>query len=162
MQIRQGNARDWPFIYNLAKEAIPHSISPWRRQPLADTMKYREQILKGLWNWIEQTNSLVFIAERKAEITGANQPAGYLILYPGAQEELTGLGQAWIMDIAVKPKWRSQGVGRALLEAAESYCRDKNILYLGLAVSSHNVQALRLYEHFGFVEERRLMVKIVE
>jgi len=66
------------------------------------------------------------------------------------------------MDIAVLPKWRGKGAGRMLLNAAEDYCHEHGIPYLGLAVSSHNVNALRLYEKFGFAEERKLLVKSFE
>lgn len=161
MQIRQGNEEDWPFIYGLAKEAIPYSISPWRRQSMVQTLHYRDKILRGFWRWIEQTDSKVFIAEERTE-SGKNKLAGYLILYPGSKEELTGVTQGWIMDVAVDAEWRSRGIGRALLAAAEQFCRDHKILYLGLAVTSHNVQALQLYERFGFAEERRLMVKVLD
>jgi ribosomal protein S18 acetylase RimI-like enzyme len=160
MHIRKGNIRDWPFIYELSKKVIPNSISPWRLQSMEDTIKYRDKTLKGLWSWIQQTGSIVFIAEK---IEGNDSlKLGYLILYPEAIEELTGLGQAWIMDIAVLKSYRNYGAATALLEAAEKYCLNERIDYLGLAVSSHNLNALRLYEKLGFAEERKLMVKVLQ
>lgn len=157
MRIRLGNVKDWPFIYDLGKEVIPMSISPWRQQAMEDTIKYREKILKGFWTWIQQTESKVFIAENDQ-----NEPIGYLVLYPSSREELTGLWQGWVMDFAVVQTMRRQGVGRVLMEAAEKYCRDNGISYLGLAVSSHNLPALRLYQDMGFGEERKLMVKVLK
>jgi ribosomal protein S18 acetylase RimI-like enzyme len=157
MRVRQGNVRDWPFLYSLGKEVIPVSISPWREQSMEDTLIYRDKILKGFWTWIQQTDSKVYIAENDHE-----ESVGYLVLYPSSREELTGLLQGWIMDFAVLPNYRKQGVGKQLLEAAEKYCRDNRISYLGLAVSSHNLQALRLYQDMGFAEERKLMVKVLK
>ena len=166
MRVRLGDVRDWPFIYALGKLGIPHSISPWRKQPMAETLKYRESILKGFWNWIQQSGSIVFIAEDSVEegksCTGKAQTIGYLILQPSSREELTGVSQGWVMDFAVLPEWRGKGAGRKLLKAAEDHCSEQGILYLGLAVSSHNVRALHLYEQFGFAEERKLMVKQLE
>jgi ribosomal protein S18 acetylase RimI-like enzyme len=81
------------------------------------------------------------------------------MLQTSSREELTGVNQGWIMDIAVLPEWRGKGVGRELLKAAEDHCSEQGIPYLGLPVSSHNVRALHLYEQFGFAEERKLMVK---
>lgn len=156
MRVRQGNVRDWPFMYTLGKDVIPASISPWRKQPMEDTLKYREKILKGFWTWIQQTDSKVFIAETEKE-----EPAGYLVLYPTSREELTGILQAWVMDLAVLPKFRRQRIGETLMEAAEQYCKEQGIRYLGLAVSSHNLNALHLYEKLGFAEERKLMVKVI-
>lgn len=157
MRIRSGNVRDWPFMYELGKEVIPVSISPWRQQSMEDTLKYRDKIHKGFWTWIQQTDSKVFIAE-----TDQEKPVGYLVLYPSSLEELTGVLQGWVMDLAVLQKFRKQGVGKLLMEAAEAYCRENKIHYLGLAVSSHNLQALRLYQDLGYAEERKLMVKVLK
>jgi ribosomal protein S18 acetylase RimI-like enzyme len=157
MHIRQGNVRDWPFLFALGKEVIPASISPWRKQSMEDTLKYREKILKGFWTWIQQTESKVFIAENNNR-----EPVGYLVLYPSSREELTGMFQGWVMDLAVLQEYRKQGIGRLLMKAAEEYCRENKINYLGLAVSSHNIQALHLYQELGFIEERKLMVKVLE
>ena len=157
MRIRRGNVQDWPFIYSLAKEVIPVSVSPWRKQSMEETIKYREKVLRDFWTWIQQTDSKVFIAE-----TGENKAVGYLVLYPSAQEELTGVLQGWVMDFAVSPEYRQKGIGRALLKVAEEYCRANGVAYLGLAVSSHNINALRLYGKMGFAEERKLMVKVLE
>ena len=167
MRIRQGDVRDWPFILSLGKMCIPYSISPWRKQSMEETLKYRESILKGFWTWIQQSESVVFIVESlqeegdgdAGENKGNWQSIGYLVLYTSSREELTGVSQGWIMDFGVLPGWRGKGAGLALLQAAEEHCRKQGIPYLGLAVSSHNINALRLYEKFGFAEERKLMVK---
>ena len=167
MQVRLGNVRDWPFIYALAKIGIPDSISPWREQPMEETLKYRETILKGFWTWIQQSGSTVLMVEapvkeeESSTEMGKRQPIGYLVL-TSLKEELTGVDQGWVMDFGVLPEWRGKGAGRVLLKAAEDHCREQRVSYLGLAVSSHNVRALRLYEKFGFAEERKLMVKRVE
>jgi len=167
MRVRLGDVNDWPFMQVLGKQGIPHSVSPWRKQPMEETLKYREGILRGFWTWIQQSGSIVFIAEASVEEsetelkTGKTQPIGYLVLHTSSREELTGVLQGWIMDVAVLPEWRGKGAGRALLKAAEDHCGEQGILYLGLAVSSHNVRALHLYEQFGFAEERKLMVKLL-
>lgn len=156
MQIRLGGKEDWPFVYSLSKSVIPDSVSPWRKQALDKTLKYRDNILRGFWRWIEQTGSKVFIAEEE------ERPVGYLILYLDSREELTGLLQGWVMDFAVLEQWRGRGIGKALLQAAEDYCRAEGLDYLGLAVTSNNQRALQLYQDFGFAEERKLMVKVLK
>jgi len=162
MIVRQGDVRDWPFIFSLGKLCIPASISPWREQTMEETLKYRESILKGFWSWIQQSSAIVFIAEGQVEEEESKaQSIGYLVLHTSSREELTGVSQGWIMDLGVVPEWRRKGVGLVLLKAAEQHCAEHGIPYLGLAVSSHNVKALRLYEQFGFAEERKLLVKQV-
>lgn len=153
MRIRQGNARDWSFIYSLGKINIPDSVSPWRKQPMQEVMHFRENVLKGFWNWIQQTGSVIFIAEEE------NTPLGYLVLHPSMREELSGVIQGWVMDFAVLSEQQGQGIGTQLLRTAEEYCIEHDISYLGLACSTHNISALRLYEKSGFVEERKIMVK---
>lgn len=160
MRIRLGDIQDWPFLYALGKTVIMDSVSPWRKQPESKTMRYRTSILKGFWAWIQETHSKIFIAE--LEVDENPVKAGYLVLYPESREELTGMIQGWIMDVAVLPEYRSKGLGHALLVAAEDYCRDSGIDYLGLAVSSHNIKALALYARLGYAEERKLMVKVVK
>ncbi|SPF34715.1 uncharacterized N-acetyltransferase YhfO [Candidatus Desulfosporosinus infrequens] len=168
MRVRQGDVGDWPFMYALAKRGIVESISPWRKQPMEETLKYRETILKGFWTWIQQSGSIVFIVEVPVEKgksnseTEKNQSIGYLVLHASSREEITGVNQGWIMDLGVLPEWRGKGAGRVLLKAAEDYCRERQVPYLGLAVTSHNVRALHLYEKSGFAEERKLMVKLLE
>lgn len=168
MRVRQGNIHDWPFMYALAKIGILNSISPWRKQPIEETLNYRETILKGFWTWIQQSGSIVFIVEvpvekgKSSSETEKTQPIGYLVLHASSREEITGVNQGWIMDLGVLLEWRSKGAGRMLLKAAEDHCREQRVPYLGLAVSSHNVGALHLYEQFGFAEERKLMVKLLE
>ncbi|ODA42476.1 GNAT family N-acetyltransferase [Desulfosporosinus sp. BG] len=168
MRVRQGDVRDWPFMYALSKIGIIDSVSPWRKQPTEETLNYREAMLKGFWSWIQQTGSIVFIAEVQIEEENSNletqrkQPIGYLVLHASAREEITGLNQGWIMDLGVLAEWRGKGAGRLLLETAEEYCREHHVPYLGLAVTSHNVRALHLYEKFGFAEERKLMVKLLD
>ncbi|MDI6812851.1 MAG: GNAT family N-acetyltransferase [Desulfitobacteriaceae bacterium] len=159
MQIRFGDVQDWPFLYALGKTVIMDSVSPWRQQSESKTMKYRTSVLNGFWTWIQQNNAIIFVAESEEKENPVK--AGYLVLYPESREELTGMIQGWVMDVAVLPEFRGQGMGRALLVAAEDYCRDTGIEYLGLAVSSHNVKALALYEQLGYAEERKLMVKVV-
>lgn len=168
MQVRHGDVSDWPFMYALARKGILASISPWRKQPLEDTQKYRETILKGFWTWIQQSGSVVFIAEvpgvsgKPISETGRAQPIGYLVLHASSREEITGVNQGWVMDLGVLPEWRGKGAARMLLKAAEDYCREQRVPYLGLAVTSNNVKALHLYEKFGFAEERKLMVKVLD
>ena len=56
-----------------------------------------------------------------------------------------------IHDIAVLPSHRGQGVGQALLAAAEAHARERGCCKLTLEVLTGNAVALRSYERFGFV-----------
>lgn len=55
-----------------------------------------------------------------------------------------------IHDLAVVPELRGQGVGRALLAAAEESARARGCVKLSLEVLEANTGAQKLYESFGF------------
>ncbi len=57
-----------------------------------------------------------------------------------------------IHDLAVLPQWRGQGVGRALLVAAEDRARRRGCCKLTLEVQDDNARALALYKNFGFAD----------
>ena len=55
-----------------------------------------------------------------------------------------------IHDIAVLPGHRGQGVGQALLAAAQAHALERGCCKLTLEVLTGNAVALRSYERFGF------------
>lgn len=55
-----------------------------------------------------------------------------------------------VHDLAVRPGSRGQGVGRALLAAAEQHAREHGCCKLTLEVQDDNTPARGLYERFGF------------
>ncbi len=57
---------------------------------------------------------------------------------------------AYIDDITVAPRYRQQGVGRALMEQAIQWAKAKGCPGLMLETQSNNVPACRLYESCGF------------
>ena len=57
-----------------------------------------------------------------------------------------------VHDIAVLPSHRGQGVGQALLKAAEEHARKRGCCKLTLEVLSGNAQALSSYKRFGFTQ----------
>ncbi len=57
-----------------------------------------------------------------------------------------------IHDLAVVPSRRGQGIGRALLEAAEARALQRGCCKLTLEVQDSNGRARSLYERFGFTD----------
>ncbi|MFC7546967.1 GNAT family N-acetyltransferase [Plantactinospora sp. GCM10030261] len=68
-------------------------------------------------------------------------------------------GTAFVYNVAVEPDLRRQGYGRAIMLAAERWCRDNALLRIGLHVFAHNTGARALYEQLGFTETGRNMAK---
>jgi len=59
-------------------------------------------------------------------------------------------GYAYIDDIAVEPKHRGQGVGRALLQQAMEWAKTKGFPGMMLETQDNNVPACLLYASCGF------------
>ena len=76
-----------------------------------------------------------------AEIDG--KVAGYV----GSQSVLDG---ADMMNLAVAPAYRRQGIGQALVTALTDYLQQKGIIVLLLEVRASNDPAIALYQSLGF------------
>ena len=75
----------------------------------------------------------------------AGAPCGFVLLHP------TGVaGSPYIASIATSAAVRGQGVGSALLQAAERWIPEARHMFL--CVSSFNVRARRLYERRGYAQ----------
>ena len=57
-----------------------------------------------------------------------------------------------VHDIAVLPAFRGQGVGQALLQAAQDHAHARGCCKLTLEVLSGNHPALQSYRRFGFAQ----------
>jgi GNAT superfamily N-acetyltransferase len=57
--------------------------------------------------------------------------------------------RAWVEDLAVGPEYRSQGVGKALLDAAKAWGRERGATHLELDSAEARQDAHRFYEREG-------------
>jgi ribosomal protein S18 acetylase RimI-like enzyme len=62
----------------------------------------------------------------------------------------TGALDAYLEELYVVPDLRGQGLGRALLEAAMDYARQRGAAHIDLGTSEDDVAARALYESAGF------------
>jgi GNAT superfamily N-acetyltransferase len=58
--------------------------------------------------------------------------------------------RAWLYDIEVYESFRGKGFGRAAMQAFEGWCREHEVVSLGLNVFSYNTVAKKLYESLGY------------
>ncbi|MHB9058122.1 MAG: GNAT family N-acetyltransferase [Bacillota bacterium] len=156
-QIRRGNDRDWPAIVDIAfaPEAMSAQLSPYRNWTTDHLLAIKRQIVDAWQDRLREALAhAVFVAE--------GQPDGRVVGYVMVTVSDTPAGrQGWVMEIGVDKALWGQGLGTILLAKAEDYCRDNGARYIGLGVSSFNERALRLYDHMGYKEERRHLVKVL-
>ena len=60
----------------------------------------------------------------------------------------------WIREVAVKPKYQGQGIGRILVSQALQYGKQCGASRAFLAVDEENSGAIHLYESLGFVASK--------
>ena len=99
------------------------------------------------------------LCEELADIPGAasfiawteGQPIGLLNCFEGFST-FKAKPLLNVHDIAVLAKHRGQGVGQALLKAAENHARTRGCCKLTLEVLSGNTPAMASYKRFGFAQ----------
>ena len=55
-----------------------------------------------------------------------------------------------LKSLAVYERWRSQGIGAALVEAAVAHCRQQDAAVLRVATAAASIGALQFYQRQGF------------
>ncbi|MFI3229736.1 MAG: ribosomal protein S18-alanine N-acetyltransferase [Bacillota bacterium] len=63
------------------------------------------------------------------------------------------LDQADIMNIAILPEFRGQGIGKQLLNSILELADSLSVTGITLEVAENNAVAIGLYEYFGFTKE---------
>jgi RimJ/RimL family protein N-acetyltransferase len=89
-------------------------------------------------------DAVVFVAELDGELVGR------LSL---ARDQHPASGHVADLGLMVGGRYRRQGVGRALMEAAAEWARESGVSKLELHVFPWNEPAIALYESLGYVKE---------
>ena len=133
MRIRNCTLRDLPRIVRIERTSFgqeAYSVTTF----LAHVVRDRRGLL---------------VAEDEEE-----RIAGYVLSRVGLR--WLGVRRGGITSIAVDPRCRRRGFGRALMAAALDHLRDSGVEEADLEVNVCNRAAQSLYQAFGFVQSRLL------
>jgi mycothiol synthase len=85
-------------------------------------------------------------------VLDGDEVAGYLLTYYyTADHEATGVREAWVGQLGVRPGWRQRGLGTLLLGSALRHYADAGYARSGLNVDTGNATgALGLYQRLGY------------
>jgi GNAT superfamily N-acetyltransferase len=108
---------------------------PGSLPPAWDPVRAEEALVEA----IEGVSSTVLVAEHRGELLG------FATAYLDLNSVRFGL-RCWVEDLAVSPEHRSQGVGRALLDAAKQWARERGATHLELDSGEARSDAHRFYE----------------
>jgi GNAT superfamily N-acetyltransferase len=129
------------------REALPEEVErvlgmyewlfapPGSVPPRWDPGRAREAIAQA----IGDPSSAVFVAEQRGELLGLC--TAYLDL-----NSVRYGPRCWVEDLAVSPQHRSQGVGGTLLDAAESWARERGATHFELDTGLAREDAQRFYD----------------
>lgn len=120
MMIRQMQARDIPAVAELEKQIFS---DPWSENSIRSSFDNRISC------WL--------VAEVDGIVVG----------YIGSEAVLDS---ADMMNVAVAPDYRRQGIAEALVNGLSDALRAKDIRFLMLEVRVSNAPAIALYEKLGF------------
>ena len=144
---------DSPFLIRLAEsdddEFILGLLHRFVDFPLPNG-RTRTDCLKGIEADLvrhldeQPSNSYIFVAENED-----GEPVGFVHLQK-TQDYFTGRVNCHISDLAVAQTHEGQGVGRALLDHAETWAREHRCHLITLAVFPGNERARKIYEEAGY------------
>lgn len=106
--------------------------------PLSSQVNSIEEYARKLKN-----NAVIFEAWDNKELIGL--VAGYFNNY----ENKTG----FITSVVVSIKYQNKGIAKTIMKKAFDYARDKGFELIQLEVHKENINAVALYEKFGFAEK---------
>jgi GNAT superfamily N-acetyltransferase len=98
-----------------------------------------EHAREALAEAIAGERSTVLVAEHRGELLG----------FATAYLELNSVRfgrRCWVEDLAVSPEHRSRGIGKALLDAAKDWARERGATHLELDSGEAREDAHRFYE----------------
>ena len=121
------------------------SITKMSREHLSEVAAIEEMSFSVPWS----AESLELMLTEQASALVALED-GRVIGYVGM---MCVLDEGQIINVAVHPDARRRGVGRALMQAAEAYAKERGIVFLSLEVRESNIAARSMYSSLGWIEQ---------
>ena len=150
VRIRSATPADREWILEHASRLHDFGPPPLRAREVMDAA-VRDAIAGGL-------DGAPGAAVMVAEVAGERR--GFLHMQT-VTDFFTGEPHAHVSDIVVVAGAEGTGVGRALLEAGESWAREQGYRLVTLNVFAGNTRARAVYEHAGYAVEMSKMLKVL-
>ena len=141
--IRTGTGADLEAVLALAPR-LAVGVAPWRDQ--AEAIAAGRRWLEGSLAAAAQGDGTVFVAAM------ADQVLGVISIRPSTH--FTGERDGYIGELAVAEHASRQGIGRALIDAADAWARGHGLAHLTLHTGARNAGARAFYAALGFVRKR--------
>ncbi len=107
------------------------------RLPRSVKVEYPRSARQLLKDWIHRDALLIALVEK--------QPIAYISISSDLAPS-----SAWITDLAVKPIFRNQGIGSALIMAGEEWAISKGLRRMIADMQTKNIPGIRLFRKLGY------------
>ena len=122
---------------------LAEGVAPWRDQA--------EALLAGR-RWLEGSLAAATAGDGEVLVAADEQGiAGVITIRPSIH--FTGERDGYIGELVVAHRASRQGIGRALIAAADAWARDHGLRNLTLHTGAFNAGARAFYAALGFAEE---------
>ncbi len=132
-----------PAALEFAHDLKEARLEPMRADALAQVMQIELSAYDLPWTEVNIADSIRSGYHCVQLIGGTDTVLGYLIAMQGVDE-------VHLLNITVDPALQRQGWGRVLLDALAIWSRSQQAQWLWLEVRVGNLQAITVYERFGF------------
>jgi ribosomal protein S18 acetylase RimI-like enzyme len=149
---REAGEKDLQLVRKYTLETA-WATFPEDEKKMLDKEKWTKNFFEMFEKLSKREGDRIYIVEDRNHVF-----LGYLWVGEGSNM-MTGLKHGYIYDVFVKEEFRCKGIGKKLLEKAESYCREKRYSRILLMVSVSNQAAVKLYGEMGFKAEQTYMAK---
>jgi ribosomal protein S18 acetylase RimI-like enzyme len=150
--IRAAQAGDSDFVAGLVSSLLQFGSPAWDD---ADALApgFRDVLVDAVR--AQGPRAAVLIAE-----SADGKPLGFISLK--VRPDVVGTERGHVADVAVRDDARRMGVGQALMQAGESWARERGLPVLSLDVWSTNQPALAFYRALGFRTESLCLIKALD
>lgn len=157
--LRQGSVLDRALLVKFMHRTYAELSSQDHSAHLAHTVDHYFSQETPLW-WVYPQDGEAASAQPRG------LPSSKLVLSPiaclwlgSAIDQLRGDRHAHIFLLYVDANHRRQGIGRALMQLAETWAQERGDRQIGLQVFQANWPALNLYQQLGYQTQSLWMVK---
>jgi ribosomal protein S18 acetylase RimI-like enzyme len=148
-RLRQAKKDDLGFLLSLIPRLSGFGLPASRDAKALD--KFTKEKLRESF---DEAKSVILIAEQ------AGQRLGFIQLEED-KEFFSGEAHAYIANLAIAQEAEGKGVGKALMQTAETWAKEKGFRFISLYVFATNQHARGFYEKLGYDEDSVKLTKML-
>lgn len=149
MIIRKANLND--LDNNLLKIYIDGFRLHYNGRPDVFTNKFDSELKEDLIDTIKKDDSVIVLEDE-------NEIKGFLIYQIKERHSKT----MWVDQLVVSEKDRHKGYGKILMNEIDKLAKKENCIRIEFCCWSFNNNAMNMYKHIGFDEQRVIFEKNVK